>query len=658
MDYNQLVAILTQMGVAPPDVCRSSLYLDYLKAAQRYFKTVLPTRISRDNYTFVKTAVLSANLLNELAITLDLYVGAAVQAMNEASEDRDWDYMELFRRMILNADYDQNLVAFRERYTVQTDALRLLYENFTGNIELACIRLYKDVAALNKFYNTLGGDKSTIESVMHIKSTGSDFHKGGKQVLIITLGVETLAVSIDDVIPVFFLRKMVYKPSDVEIDCLLSGNSAAVNAVFPRFMEKSLVEIYNAELAIYKGLHPLFTGEPVDTYGILPMVYQSKYNGDLPVPLRNSYGYLQYLDNDVSGTAVQINGYYPFGESDYLIFKTDDANKIKTTYYRKAGALSALACCVSIQDMHIENMRIKRYMPYLIDMEVSFNKAVTDIENTSLFASAMGNPAGGVNGLFLESQDTYWHINNKASKGRNLVIELKTKPAYYQNRLWIWKLNKNKTNVPVDIGQYQRGFEDGMIILRAAQEKDAFDNWLARCKNVVVRYLAFGTAVLKQNITAYYLTPENARKERTLDLILCGQLTQYAKQYRKPESPNYLALAAPQCLLDLGLVDVPIYYYRIGMLEILDSSGNLVPIPDEVMIFGNKYPEKVAFPVDIPFATFFGEVPSDMIVRDQLDVLGQGAVPYKKRYDDLLESINESYRMGELEISRTIPVNH
>jgi len=149
------------------------------------------------------------------------------------------------------------------------------------------------------------------------------------------------------------------------VDSLIIGDSAAINRVNPGFMTNSLIEIYNNRLKRYKENHSDFRGQPLATYRILPRNYISAHRVGYPLPIKNAYGYIEYLNYEFSGSDDDklFSGFYPGAESDYLVFKTQDEKEIVRTFYRKEGALAALCCTFSLLDMHIENIRVKKYTP-------------------------------------------------------------------------------------------------------------------------------------------------------------------------------------------------------------------------------------------------------------------------------------------------------
>ena len=664
MNYNQLVVKLNTLGVSPPDVCRASLYLDYLESAHSYFRNTMCTDLGDLGYNFVRRAVCSANLLNELSAIFDLYIGRAVKEEYErVAKPKNWNYQQFFEEQILAKFYKDNVNTFRNRYKLSTYALKKIYTNFTENIFLVCKRVIADTITnpiLERFYADKYKPGFKIQFLKKIKSTGSDFHKGGKQVLILTFSVShgklQSLFSYEDL-------KVVYKPSDIEIDCLIAGDSAAVNRVIPGFMPEngSLFEIYNAALADYNQANRDFTGESLNTYRFLPRNYLSVHTHDAKsrIPIQKAYGYEEYLSNDVSMTPQHYFGHNPFDTSDYLIFWTIDENQIVRKFYHKMGAFCALACTFSILDMHIENIRVHKYLPYPIDLEVSLTKAVDSIIDTVLIhgASYVGENIGGINGYYYEPSDIEWEI-----KEGNL--KLNYSPKVYQNRLWRVKSNSQKELIQVPVDTLIDGFNEGMEILKAAQGRSRFDDWWIRLNNCVVRYIPYKTADFQHIRDALFFRVETQKLafNKIQQKILREELLIKYRSYEdgaKGANPNFLVMTQSQSGEDYKNLDIPIFYHRITTdepwnLNIYNSRGEQVPIPTIILI-KNENPPPATIRVDVapdPKAkdathtthlgrnTFFAQAPTQNNVRigqvqeltgDEFDV----------RVNALRESINE-----------------
>jgi hypothetical protein len=682
MDFQQLNTALNQLGVIPQDVCRASLYFDYLTQAQTYFNTTLagpaPGGLG-GGYPFVEDAVRSANLLQELADILDFYVAPAVDADLQRAYapppgglghggGGGWTYRDYFDNVILNVApgiYAANVAAFMLRYPITDYALQRLFANFRNNIRQACERVIADDALLTQFYEDLYEDDFSILYLKKIKSTGSDFHKGGKQVLILTFRiVHTVdygpptgpGPSVEDL-------KVVYKPSDLEVDCLIIGKAAAINNVVPGgFMNASLVEIYNTRLAAYKLAHPGFTGEELPTYRILPRNYLSAYLGGYPLPIGNAYGYIQYLDNDLSGVARQIFGYYPQGESDYLIFKSQNEHAITQKFYRQEGALIALACTFSFQDLHIENLRVKQYEPYLIDLEICLTKANNGVTDTALIDNFMGNALGGINSYHVDFSDIEWVVGGGAG---NADVHSQLKDDYFQNRLWRWQPKRQKSLVTAITNNLLQGCTDGLTVLReeATQPVSAFVAWFLRLNNVLVRYLPYSTTEFR-----------NARREifintllganpgdpylATKTAVLLSRISPEYHAYIAPNLPNFLAWQDNESGVDYDNLDIPVFYYRIGNSDLVNSRGQMVAIPANVNI--NIPPPVHPAVVNLGGRlTFFPNPPMNANVVPQVGVVGGLIGPYNARVLALQNSITVAIGAAAVPLPAVIvPVDH
>ena len=645
MDYAGLVQDLANLQVAPPDILRASLYLDYLQAAQTYFTVTLnapaPGGLTAAGYAFAQGALVNGSLLNELAAILDHYLAPGVDADLQwqfspaqghgPAGANPWTYRQYFDNSILDANpitYAANVANFRLRNPISAQALAQSAANFQQNIKLCCERVYADRAQLTLFFNGLYANTLAIAALTGIKSTGSDFHKGGKQVLILGFhgtyqpGPGPAVTAVD--------FKAVYKPGDLEADCLIAGIAAAVNAVTPGFMVQSLFEIYNATLAA----NPAIGGLALNTYRILPRNYNSLHGGGYPLPIRQAYGYLEYLNNDLAWNGEGWFGFYPSGVSDYVIFKTQSSDFIHD-FYRRAGAFCALASSFSVVDMHIENFRVSRYNPYPIDMEICLTSSVPAVGNTLLFGQL-----GGLTGISVDAQDFDWVVMDANVPGR-AYIDKSYLTVYEANRLYKAERNRQKTLVPVDNPYLFAGFQQGMEVLQAAQTAGNFNAWFTRLDNVVVRFLPYPTSVFKQVRNNLYIDvwPVNTAYAPTLATVLENMLTQkYNDFVAHGGLPNFLAFQNGVSGPDYQNLDIPVFYYCINgaSLDIVDSTGAVVPIPATIPITGNPAAPCAAL---VGRATFFAAAPMPANVRaPQVTALGV-PLSYAARYTQLEQSM-------------------
>src|SRR5947199_9599793 len=160
---------------------------------------------------------------------------------------------------------------------------------------------------------------SCLDQLIDIRSTGSEFHNGGQQVLVVAFSTKPAGPPL----------RIVYKPSDLEVDCLIIGNTQAVNIFRPNFQQASLMELLNnliktrADLALNQ----------FPTYKILPISPGSQLRRDAAgrLPLRDSYGYIQFLEYDGIDA-----------------FLEDDGTCLR--FYTFVGVLYAVACTLWLID--------------------------------------------------------------------------------------------------------------------------------------------------------------------------------------------------------------------------------------------------------------------------------------------------------------------
>lgn len=608
MNLQQLQAELKRLGITfqsdsdPANIAtdlrlqrqyRASIYLAELQAAWTDFWTNFnappPGGVGLAAYDFAKYALKSGELLNSLALALDYWVCPAVEGQIQINNYTSLaDYQNYFNTNILNANYAANVLAFRNNYPITDNALVRIAANFRANIKEACGRAFADRAAIqNLFIDLYPG--LTLTSLKAIKSTGSDFHKGGKQVLVLTFGTFWWWGRI----PWWSDLKVVYKPTDLEIDCLLVGNSNAVNAATApaQFMVNSLVEIFNNRAAA----NPPANFEPLPAYRILPRSPTSNMPiGPAGLPIRAAYGYMEYLGYDLTGIPIPYSNYYLTGESDYLIYHTQDETQIVPRFYRQTGEWLALATMFAITDMHMENVRVTKYQPRLIDLEISLTKVFNfDVTETTMFKVTMGTTLGGING---ETNGQAEFLRQVRLNGGFLQIGRVPLPKKFQNRLWA--MRPSERVVPVNSFLLLQGLRNAMDVIRAGQQNGDFTAWFNRLTNtnVLVRVLPYGTTTwetVRRNV--YETAVENAPGAALRQTIMQNmqlQINMDFPHYVPPGLPTFVAMvpgtpvAPSPAVVDLEHFDIPAFYHRIGTTDILDSAGHVLAVPPQVTVNG------------------------------------------------------------------------
>ncbi|HTF05166.1 MAG TPA: DUF4135 domain-containing protein [Bacteroidia bacterium] len=640
MTRQQLIQRLNQIGVVPPDVNRAALYMDYLEATRTYFFTTLaannPVGMGND-YEFVRRAVQSPALLKTLAEMLDFFVGTGVDNQMTAAMQihHNWTYNDFFTNSFFDPNdivFDNNVLGFFNRYRTARNAMMRLTANFQSNIREACERILQDRALLNRLFR---GNHAAIriDYLRGIKSTGSDFHKGGKQVLIIT---SRITIDPNDFIPATGELKFIYKPGDMEIDCLVTGNSAAANFADPNFpLSPTLAEIINTRIRAIKQVNPNSPLELIPTYRILPRNYHSAVMAGPPFPnLRNAYGYVEFLSFGFHQPLDFFGDPNGQPESDYLITPGMNRAEIVRRFYRIMGQWCALSATFSLADLHYENVRVRGYYPFLIDLEDSLIDPVNNIENDTLLLTT----SGGITGVHKNNWDYDWEVAHPDTPG-GAFIQRHYIDKYCQNRLWERQGQAMKTVVPVDAAALREGFDEGMQLIAwgvgnlqndinnvNTVNNSIFTTWIARTNRVLVRFLAYSTGDLRGIRDAIYLTPNvNTPVAQVIAVELLAKLTNQYNQYQQQNTPdpNFVACRPTIMQNDCQNMDIPTFYHRLHSNELVDSSGNNIDVPAQVTITDPLNPAQT-IPANTNMARnhFFAQVPmTTRVLNTQLDIL-------------------------------------
>lgn len=613
---------LTRLRVTPPDdPLRACLYLRHIQDTYTYFNTTLRQPVANGGlgpaYGFVATALRDPGLLNSLCKTLDEFLCPAIQAhLATAGNNQLPDFQTYYTNNFLNANYAANVAAFFNTYVVTRDILNNLAANFRHNIFEACQRIYNDRTVIARTF-AAGAE---IKNLSKIKSTGSDFHKGGKQVLILTFFMKVF-VSVSIPPPPSLWLNLIYKPSDIETDCLIVGESAAVNAIHnnPRFQEKSLFEILNEGITNALNVDPTLSLATLPTYKILPINYTSSEPvapGQLNI--RRAYGYIEFLPH-YHFSGITRRGFYPFGSSDYKIFPKQDKTVICRTFYRLIGQICAIAATFSISDLHSENLIVKNYLPYLIDLEISLTLPIVDISNTVLYNHS--NKAG-VNGWRKEDEFTWRQIVGP------LRIQDHQAPEEAQNRLMT--VSPNYRIEPADDlnpSYICKGLRDMMNVIQsvnAVGHNHDLGVWIARVDDILVRNLPMATGGFRTMVKS------SANRAHCADNTGLGRIVDTERgvlfatwQGNNNANPDFLALQNAYVINDFNNGDIPIFYHRIGplSLDIVDSNGNTVASPGNITYRAdeNAPQQNAAYVLPGPRTTFFQNAPfTTVVVNNQL----------------------------------------
>ena len=458
---------------------------------------------------------------------------------------------------------------------------------FKDNLRTLCQRLCDDWDDINALFFPY----SLLLKLTKIRTTGSDYHKKGQQVLILTFKVrETPAGTRSDFVvavdtgKVSLLRqsqesevKLIYKPSDVELDCRIIGDTDRLKARLPHIYQDnapkghrlhqfdSLIARINA--ALQDGHHPLQGSVDhlfmIPTYKILPRYPGSRLITDTNhrLPLDKSYGYLEFVSHepptpqDWQKIVLDTNESYRW---DYVT--KDPANKSGafdlSLYYRIFGWYILLSLFLSFGDLHSENMIVNRKKPVLIDLEISFKHRANELAATL------------INWLFI-NQD----------------------PVKYKNTLLCYK---HDGSIVTTLGNsaathIQEGYNQAVNWF--STYPDVFRGWLTdKYMNLVVaRYTPRRTAIFTANMRSCFTPPYSELTlpispadytRKPYHIFLHNDLYKwYEKNNQGLSGRPFFALATAEH--DFACYhngDAPAYYRRLGSLDLLNARGERVVV--------------------------------------------------------------------------------
>jgi hypothetical protein len=331
---------------------------------------------------------------------------------------------------------------------------------------------------------------------VEIKTTGNDFHKGGKQVLILTF-------SLVDAHGDRGRGRVVYKPSAVEIDCRIVGDSAVVNGIRPKGTLPGSVE-YTQPASLTEIINQRnpprrrggFTSRPLPTYVVLP------YDGH---DVAEAYGYIQFLSHE---PAIEAEGLVPeqveaavgravlaaqqqrdvVTGSDWIVRDPKDGQ----VFCYQLGALMAMALSVSLCDLHVQNGIVHARLPHLIDLEEALKQPMTKVTETLLSRLALecADPKGKELKIFQEGTSELaagWVDPSMAPATCTLYEYRAAGPAIVRVGLAGPEGQANREALV-------RGLTDVVDVLASADGNRAVKDWVRGLDRTLARFVPWGTA--------------------------------------------------------------------------------------------------------------------------------------------------------------------
>lgn len=557
--------------------------------------------------------------------------------------------------------------AFFARNAMVAHAVRTVTDHHQKNIELACKRVDSNWDDIDRaFFEGKG-----MTSLKTIKTTGNDFHKDGKQVLILTFQLADKTEG-----------RIVYKPSGVEIDCRILGDSSVFRdsddpkgpkAVNPEgyTQETSLTELINDALG---KRHGPFAGKPLPTYRILPYARDS---------IKDTYGFMEFLTHEpqVDITLAKAEGMRAavgakVGEldpadvagSDWIVDKPED----QQAFFYRFGGLMAMALAVSLCDLHLQNLIVHAKAPYLIDLEEALKRPMTSVTHTYL-VSAPSSPIGKDKGNY---HDPTVVVTVDADKTSALKVRVTTE--YHPATCVLYRyLGKNVAGAPAQVGlpddlpadhdslgnraALLQGLEDVFEALATDECNAAAKDWVVGLKGTIARFVPRATKAYAEQSRALFMGYADAsipgaandaydqfKREHSdgkNEYFFQKAVRATRETWRGKEKPKTIPQWAPapewtwhpyfaaehpdHAWRDYLNCDIPSFYHFLGKPDLLNTNEQ----PVNVLAARNWQNDNMTNPGDLrpgwspnSTGTYLPESPVDMVVR-QLEWLRQQFAP-------------------------------
>jgi hypothetical protein len=382
----------------------------------------------------------------------------------------------------------------------------------------------------------------TLQSLRSIVPTGSDFHMGGEQVLILSFATNTSEIV-----------SLIYKPRDLEFEALISGDLTTLR-------QRLSMDTYNPfpagtspETTVFSAVEILnqVAGKAVlSPFLMLPRNVGSRLAArGGKIDIRQSYGYSQ----DVR-TAPPVNPTTNPEAEDRMV--------------EKMGALAAIAYLLGISDLHYDNVIVAGETPYLIDTEVGWAPTQT-LANTQLISNRFGNPSGGSVKLYAPFSDTFEQYAETAM--------LKYEPAVAQAE-----------RVQPQIEKWFCTYAGALL-----WEHKRFEPLLAAAPAMVVRVVMNGTqAYISHRSMIASQFPDALPTRQQILALLKRKYESTLPQNRPTDRPytpplyNVESRKWPEGVshdayldstaLSYAELDIPSFYRRVGVRGLLNSAGEEV----------------------------------------------------------------------------------
>ena len=582
MTLKDLRKRINVLGITPNDELRAAYYIKILENLNTQFQSIPEdaaiTGGDESKKELIQQAFQKENLiklLNTYGNILDNVIHGGLNAEIQAQYAKNRNHYTA-KDAILNGLKQTNYIQkfYTEKYPFLGVLSSTIEQNAIKNLKRLAERVIGDIDGLRQVFDI------RLKSLVQISGTGSDLHKGGQQVLFLTF--DTTSGS---------RVKLVYKPSDLESDCLIVGDSIALGKVDPVFFgsTKSFYELINEEIKKRPDYDATQKKGPflLPTYKFLPKNYGSSINIS---DLRKSYGYIEFVSSEKE--KANYTGSYGIGNaqvySDYNIKDEADVSKIAGKFYTLVGQITPITTLLSMADVHHENVITHNYEPYLIDLEVSLlrNIPINKVNTTGFYKDGLGRYEAQTFGLKNIASAPQPEVYVRSALGKEPT----------RNRLWH---NNQLIDTQPYITQIASGVEFTIEAINSMQAS-TLNNWIQRVEKSTVRYVIYATVsyisiyqaiLFEKDIITKFSINDGSFKD-TMHRVTNTNLKAWERGLTTGDDDDYglrfLGQAYDYVSPDYANGDIPAFYHKLSTNKVVDSNGKTLSLPTQLIDYKDQ----------------------------------------------------------------------
>jgi hypothetical protein len=558
-----------------------SLFKPFIDQFKEAFKTAFPDHTAEMEASAIETLKqrLQPIIYHVLDKELKIYrQNNSIQLVQLTAIEAQQHFINFIS--VYKSGHNSLSAAFMHNYP----ELRTFGENatqaYSNSLDALGRRLASDIERLRRFFSATSPDGKAVQDVKltNITSSGSDPHNDGQQVLILTFNVDGNE------------RKIVYKPTSVEIDARIAGNSDKLKFATGEEQQPSFFEVINGKKPEYQ----------MPTYLIMPRCDPGINN------IGGAYGYEEHLshspwyDLDIDEEAKKFFGKFTPSQRwshveefqkhidqifnnalekgskavekcDYITDRPLDVER----YSYLCGAYAAAMSVLGITDMHVENVIISDKKPYLIDLEVALKVSAQGVDNSLAFDPIFGAFLSGTRG------PAHWSCvldveGEFSPRGHNKIEKNRYYTQLPKGCLFISADSLKPCDHDYD--HVERGFKDVVNII--CNDKPSFLSYLDSLNDIPIRAVPIATSDMYGTQAGFIAMSFTAAGVDGFAATIKEQRLEELKGFAQdPKRERTFIPYSPEYFVDqLSRQSIPSYYLRANNPELLDCRGNAIPM--------------------------------------------------------------------------------